>query len=84
MRSTLAQSLNVLAFCSRSDSGTRQSFNVISPFCTTRSAILVLIFSTEKPGLSFAMTNPFTCSEASSRAQTTLMSENVELPIHFF
>src|SRR5260370_39844110 len=56
----------------------------MSPFCTTLSAILVLIFSTEKPGLSFSTTKPLTCPEVSSRAQMTLISEKVELPIHFF
>ena len=56
----------------------------MSPFCTTLSAILVLIFSTEKPGLSFSTTKPLTCPEASSRAQMILISEKVELPIHFF
>src|ERR1700727_724135 len=56
----------------------------MSPFCTTLSAILVLIFSTEKPGLSFSTTKPLTCPEATSRAQMILTSEKVELPIHFF
>src|SRR5262249_14764593 len=56
----------------------------MSPFCTTRNAILVLIFSTEKPGLSFSTTKPLTSPDASSRAQMTFMSEKVELPIHFF
>src|SRR3984957_2426870 len=84
MRRTLPQSLNVLAFFKRSASLTRQSFKVIRPFWTTRSAILVLIFSTEKPGLSFSTTKPLTCPEVSSRAQMTLISEKVELPIHFF
>src|SRR5215472_16887718 len=56
----------------------------MSPFCTTRNAILVLIFSTEKPGLSFLTTKPLTSPDASSRAQMTFMSEKVELPIHFF
>src|ERR1700733_3013695 len=56
----------------------------MSPFCTTRSAIFVLIFSTEKPGLSFSTTKPLTCPEASSPAQMTLISEKVELPIDFF
>ncbi len=77
-------SLKVLAFCRRSVSGTRQSFRVINPFCTTRKAILVRIFSTEKPGLSFPTTKPLTWFELSSRAQITLMSANVALPIHFF
>src|SRR5271154_531951 len=54
------------------------------PFWTTRSAILVLIFSTENPGFSFSTTKPLTCPEASSRAQMTLISEKVEFPIHFF
>ena len=58
--------------------------SVMSPFCTTRSAILVLIFSTENPGLSFSTTKPLTWSEPSSRAQITLMSAKVEFPIHFF
>jgi hypothetical protein len=57
---------------------------VINPFCTTRNAILVLIFSTEKPGLSLPTTKPLTWFEPSSRAQITLMSANVALPIHFF
>src|SRR5262249_39800809 len=56
----------------------------MSPFWTTLSAILVLIFSTEKPGLSLPTTKPLTWFEPSSRAQITLMSANVELPIHFF
>src|SRR5207237_10101333 len=72
------------AFRRRSASGTRQSFSVINPFCTTRSAILVLIFSTEKPGLSFPTTKPLTWFVSSSRAQITLISANVALPIHFF
>src|SRR6266478_3260322 len=66
-----------ITFCSRSDSGTRQSFSVISPFCTTRNAILVLIFSTENPGLSFPTTKPLTWFEPSSRAQIMLMSAKV-------
>src|SRR6267154_317426 len=81
---TLAVSLNELAFCRRSDSGTRHSLRVIKPFCTTRNAILVLIFSTEKPGFSFATTKPLTWFEPSSRAQITLMSAKVAFPIHFF
>src|SRR5262249_45957025 len=81
---TFAQSLNVLAFCRRSASGTRQSFSVMSPFCTTRNAILVLIFSTEKPGLPFSTTKPLTSPDASSRAQMTFISERGVLPVHFF
>jgi serine/threonine protein kinase len=80
----LAVSLNELAFCKRSASGTRQSLRVINPFCTTRDAILVLIFSTEKPGLSFPTTKPLTWFAPSSRAQITLMLAKVALPIHFF
>jgi hypothetical protein len=77
-------SLKVLACCNRSASDKRQSLSVISPFCTTRSAILVLIFSTENPGLSLPTTKPLTWFEPSSRAQITLISAKVELPIHFF
>src|SRR5262249_35856724 len=81
---TLPQSFNLFAFCRPAAPGTRQSFNVMSPFCTTRNAILVLIFCTEKPGLSFSTTKPLTSPDPSSRAQITFMSEKVELPIHFF
>ena len=70
----------VRAWNERSASGTRQSLRVINPFCTTRNAILVLIFSTEKPGLSFPTTKPLTWFEPSSRAQITLISANVALP----
>src|SRR5262249_57832615 len=56
----------------------------MSPFWTTLSAILVLIFLTMKPELSLPTTKPLTWFEASSRAQITLMSAKVALPIHFF
>src|SRR5262249_20158087 len=51
---------------------------------TTRNAILFSIFLTEKPGLSLPTTKPLTWFEVSSRAQITLMSAKVALPIHFF
>ena len=40
-----------VAACRRFASGTRTSFSVIWPFCTTLSAILCSIFSTLKPGV---------------------------------
>src|SRR5262249_35463098 len=42
------------------------------------------IFLTEKPGLSLPTTKPLTWFEVSSRAQITLRSAKVALPIHFF
>jgi hypothetical protein len=54
------------------------------PFWTTRNAILFSIFLTEKPGLSLPTMKPLTWFEVSSRAQITLMSAKVALPIHFF
>src|SRR5947209_10806235 len=84
MRSTAAVSLKLRAFCSRSVSETRQSCSVINAFCTTRRAILPSIFSAVKPGVPFSTRKPFTWLSASSRAQMTVTSAKVALPIHFF
>ena len=80
-RRIVAVSRNECASCSRSDSGTRHSSNVRSAFCTARSAILFSIFVAVRPGVSLPRTNPLTWSSASSRAQTTMRSANVPLPI---
>jgi len=49
------------------------------------SAILPWIFSTLKPGVVFVLDDEsLTWLSATSRAQMTEMSHQVELPIHFF
>ena len=84
MRKTAAVSRKELAFWSRLTSGTRQSSNVMRAFCTTRKAILFFIFSGLKPGVPFSTRKPFTWLSATSRAQMTVTSLKVALPIHFF
>src|SRR4029077_15370031 len=82
---TFAVSRKELPPCRRFASGTRTSFNVMWPFCTTLSATLFSIFSTVKPGVVlFSTMNPLTWLSSTSRAQTIEMSHHVELPIHFF
>jgi hypothetical protein len=53
----------------------------MSAFCTMRRASLPSIFVAVKPGVPPATTNPFTLSSATSRAQTTMWSAKVALPI---
>ena len=54
----------------------------MSAFWTARSAILCSILVAVKPGVSFSTRNPLTASSASSRAQMTVRSAKVALPIH--
>jgi hypothetical protein len=79
-----AVSLNERAFCSRSASGTRASVSVMSAFCTVRRAILFSILVAVKPGLSECTTKPLTWLSSRSRAQITVRSANVALPIQRF
>lgn len=76
--------MNELAFCSLLSSETCTSCRVINAFCTTRRAILFSIFSQRKPGVSFSTTKPLTWLSSVSRAQITVRSAKVALPIHFF
>ena len=84
MRKTAAVSRKEFAFWSRLASGTRQSSSVMSAFCTTRKAILFFCFSALKPGVLFSTIKPFTWLSATSRAQITVKSPQVALPIHVF
>jgi hypothetical protein len=76
-------SRNEVAAWSRLVSGTRTSSRVIRAFCTTRRAILSSRFSVTNPGVPASTTKPLTWPSSTSRAQITVRSAKLALPIHF-
>mmetsp|Transcript_37935 Transcript_37935/g.112318 ORF Transcript_37935/g.112318 Transcript_37935/m.112318 type:complete len:453 (-) Transcript_37935:164-1522(-) len=79
--STLLVSLKLSTPARRAVSGTKQRSNVMSAFCTQRSAILFSIFSALKPGVPLRTMNALTWRVSLLRAHTTVTSDHVPLPI---